>query len=262
MILSVDLIKALEELEPSYRKIFLKILEKIEQALGENIKREDFIKLTQLVEEIAQAQKSLTERLNIMSIKVEELTEAQRETDKALKELAEAQREMAKALKELFEVQKKLEERQAKVETNLDKLTREHKKTRETLGGLTNSFGYMLENEAYKHLPKLLERDYKIKVIDQLDRNFIELTPNHYKEVNIFGKALANGKEIYIIGECKVQLSKRHIDEFVSKVKRIKKFYPWNIFLVMVTHMSTNPQVFSYAKEKEIAVYKSSAFRD
>ncbi|MCS7200247.1 MAG: chordopoxvirus fusion protein, partial [Caldimicrobium sp.] len=134
--------------------------------------------------------------------------------------------------------------------------------TRETLGGLTNSFGYMLENEAYKHLPKLLERDYKIKVIDQLDRNFIELTPNHYEEVNIFGKALANGKEIYIIGEYKVQLSKRHIDEFVNKVKRIRKFYPWDIFLVMVTHMPTNPQVFSYAKEKTIAVYKSSAFRD
>lgn len=44
-LLAIDLIKTLDELDPSLRKVFIKILEKIEQTLGEAVKRDDFIEV-------------------------------------------------------------------------------------------------------------------------------------------------------------------------------------------------------------------------
>ncbi len=110
-------------------------------------------------------------------------------------------------------------------------------------------------------MPTLLERDYNLKVIEPLDRRFIEYPHNRYDEINIFGKGRINGKEVYILGEVKSQLSKRHIDEFLKKIARIKKYNSWETFLILVTHMPVNPQVEKYAKELGIALYKSSQFR-
>jgi len=80
---------------------------------------------------------------------VRELAEAQKRTEQRLEELAEAQKRTEKALQ---------------------KLSEEHLETRRQLGGLAMTVGYTLENEAYKALPALLERDYGLVVEGRLKR--------------------------------------------------------------------------------------------
>lgn len=246
-ILGIEILEELEKLDPPLRSVFIKILKNIEKLIGETVKRDDFLRLTNIVENLAEELRSLAE--------------AQRKTEERLNELAEAQKKTEERLNELADEVKRLAEAQRKTEEELGKLIKEHEKTRKDLGGLTHTFGYFLENESYKYLPALLERDYNLKVIEPLDRRFIEYTPNRYDEINIFGKGMINGKEVYILGEVKSQLSKRHIDEFLKKIARIKRYYSWETFLVLVTHMPVNPQVEKYAKELGIALYKSSQFR-
>ncbi|MGC9045584.1 MAG: chordopoxvirus fusion protein [Thermodesulfovibrio sp.] len=296
MIFGIELIEELEKLDPAVRTAFLKILRLIEQTIGDVVKKEDFLALKRAVEELsenvkelsknvkelAEAQKHAEERLTRLEQTVAELAEAQKHAEERLTrleqtvaELAEAQKEMQKevsrldkAIQELSEAQKRTEQRveelaeaQKRTEESLRKLTEEHKKTREHLGGLSNTVGYILENEAYKHLPKLLMEDFGIDVEGRLIRDFIELPDGRYEEVNIFGKGRKNGKELIIVGEAKTQLKKADIDAFLKKLSKIEKVHPQEKILLMVTHQVVNPQVFKYAQQKGIAkVYLSYQF--
>ena len=102
------------------------------------VTREDFNALKQVVEELAQAQKKTEERLGRVEAAVEELAQAQKRT-----------------------------------EEELCSLVREHAKTREMVAGLSDTVGYGLENQAYKALPRLLERDFDLKIKDRLARRYI-----------------------------------------------------------------------------------------
>jgi len=41
------------------------------------------------------------------------------------------------------------------------------------VAGLSDTVGYGLENQAYKALPRLLERDFDLKIKDRLARRYI-----------------------------------------------------------------------------------------
>ena len=168
-------------------------------------------------------------------------------------ELAEAQKRTEQRINELAEAQKRTEE-------ELRKLVQDHRETRRQLGGLAMVVGYTLENEAYKALPRLLKEDYNISVKDKLRRQYVKDNQGKYIEVNIVGKASKNGKEIVIVGEGKSQLSKNDIDRFRNKkLNRLEGVFK-EMFPLLVTHMTTNPDVEEYAKKKGITLYYSYDF--
>ncbi|WP_353684646.1 hypothetical protein V4D30_02300 [Thermodesulfovibrio sp. 3907-1M] len=298
MLFSVELIEELENLDPQVRSAFLKILKLIEKAIGEVVKREDFLELKREVErlakavaelaeaqkrteqrltrletvvaELAEAQKRTEQRLTRLETVVAELAEAQKRTEQRLTrletvvaELAEAQKRTEERLNELAEAQKRTEERlnelaeaQKRTEEELRQLIGEHRKTREQLGGLSHAIGYVLEDRAYKGLPALLKRDFAVESIEFIRRDYIEISPNRYEEINIFGKAKTNDKEQWILGECKAQLKKTDIDSFLSKVRRVEPYLKGEKILVTVTYQAS-PPVRKYAEEKGIKLYLS-----
>ncbi|NOY65648.1 MAG: chordopoxvirus fusion protein [Nitrospirae bacterium] len=158
-------------------------------------------------------------------------------------------RELRETVAELAEAQKKTEE-------ELKKLVSEHRKTREQLGGLTHTVGYILEDRAYRGLPELLKRDFGIEVTTPLKRDYIELSPGRYEEVNIIGRGRRNGQEVLIVGECKTQLKKADIDSFIRFVKKVKDILPEDKILLTVTYQAS-PPVREYAKQKGIKLYFS-----
>jgi hypothetical protein len=134
------------------------------------------------------------------------------------------------------------------------------KEIRREIGLLSRADGYCVLNQAYKALPLLLENDYGIKVKTPLNRKYVRDTEGNLLEVNIFGTGEKEGQEIIIIGECKAQLSKNDVDTFLKKkVKRLEGVYP-NNFLILVTHMTSGPDVEEYLKYSGIALYHSYRF--
>jgi len=95
-------------------------------------------------------------------------------------ELKEIVKELGKKVNELAEAQKKTEE-------ELKKLISEHRKTREQLGGLSHTVGYILEDRSYIALPHILREELGIEV-EEIRRDYVEISPNRYEEVNIIGK--------------------------------------------------------------------------
>ncbi len=220
-------------------------------------------RLEKALAELAEAQKRTEEELKEFKEEtrrgfeevwqaIRELTEAQRRTEERVGKLEEGQARLEKALAELAEAQRRTEE-------ELRKLTADHRKTREILGGLQHTVGYLLEDRAYAHLPRLLKEDFKVEVLEPLRRRFIEIAPNRYEELNIIGKGRKNGKEIWILGECKSQLKKRDVDTFLSRIKRLEKYLPGEKLLLLVTYQ-TSPQVERYVEEKGLKLYYSYQF--
>lgn len=174
------------------------------------------------------------------------------ELKEIVRELSEAQKKTEIRLEELADLHKKTEQ-------VLYRLVDEHKKTREQLGGLSHSFGYVLEDRAYKGLPELLKKDFGIELIEPLKRDYIQVGKNRYVEVNIIGKGKRYDKEVLIIGDSKTQLKKTDIDNFLYNVRKIEKNVKNKIILIAVTFQAS-PQVREYAKEKGIKLYFSYEF--
>ena len=176
-----------------------------------------------------------------------------------MEELAEAQKKTEKRLDSLTLKVEELAEAQKRTEAEIKKLALEHRKTREQVGGLAHTVGYVLEDRAYRSLPSLLMRDFNVELIEPLKRDYIEIYPGKYQEVNIIGRARRNGREVMIIGDSKSQIKKKDIDNFLKIVKELKDIIHEELILLGITYQAS-PQVRKYAESKGIKIYFSYEF--
>jgi DNA repair exonuclease SbcCD ATPase subunit len=211
------------KITPALKK---KIIEIVDERIREaHVTREDFSELKAIVRDLAEAQKRTEEKLANLTERVDELAEAQKRTEQRVEELAEAQ--------------KKTEEKLADLTEEVRKLAQGLNRTREDLGGLARSFSYAFENEAYRMLPGVLTR-YGIEVDDKIVRAEVG-----GKEINFFGKARKNGREVFIVGEVKLRLDdtkKREdaFEELEEKVEAVRKEYgDVEVVRLFVTHFAT-----------------------
>jgi len=241
-------------------------------------KSEDRIsKIEITMQELIEAQKRSEERiskvearLEKLEITVQELIEAQKRSEERISRAEERLEKLEITVQELIEAQKKSEERLTKLEITMQELIEAQKNTedeirrltkslislKEEVGGLSHTVGYRLEDEAIKSLPSLLKRDMDIEVIGRLRRDFLEVAPHKYIELNIWGEGERNGKKYVIIGEAKSQLKKRDVDDFMDKVEEIKRYVSEEQICLLVTYI-TSPDVRRYAEEKGIKIYFS-----
>ena len=270
---NVEFLRKIERLEPDLKDVLYPMVEELERP-HEEVTRIEFSELKEIVKNLAKAQERTEKKMEELASaqertekRVEELTLAQQRTEKRMEELATAQQRTEKRMEELASAQEELTLAQQRTEKRMEELAMVVKnladgqeKMKVELGGLGTTIGYTLENEAYKKLPALLEADYGIKVKQKLTRKYVTDFKGNSLEVNIFGHGEKQGKEVTIIGESKAQLSNNKVDEFLrKKVKRLDGLFN-DVFLVLVTHMITGPEVEEYVKDKGIALYYSYDF--
>jgi len=132
-------------------------------------------------------------------------------------------------------------------------LTEVEKNTREQLGGLSKSMGYALENEAFRFLPVYL-KNLGLEITEKFIRTEID-----GEEINLFARGRKNGKEVIIVGESDLRLTKvwKKIVQIERKVAVMQKNFPdVEIIKVLVTHY-TKPAVAEKIKEKGIILLHS-----
>ena len=159
-------------------------------------------------------------------------------------------RKVWESIYELAEAQKRTEEEVRKLWIGLNR-------TREDLGGLSRSFGYAFENEAYRMLPGVLKEKYGIELKERFIRTEIR-----GQEINFLARAKRDGEEVYIVGEARVRLddTKKREDVFKelnSKIKAVKEEYgDIETQGLLVSHFATKGFL-KKAEEKGILVVLS-----
>jgi hypothetical protein len=222
------------KITPPIKKEIEKIVDaRIKEA---HVTKEDFSELKNIVKDLAAAQKRT-------ELKVEELAEAQKRTELKVEELTVSQ-------KELVEAQKRTETAITRLTESVDKMSKE-------IGGMGKSFGYALENEAYRFLPEVLKGKFGIVIKEKIIRAEIG-----GKEINVFCHAIKEGREVLVVGEAKTKLDvrKEHpeiFEELEGKVKAVHAEYPQaEIVRVLVTHFADN-SFLDKAKARGIIVVQS-----
>jgi len=209
-------------LTPDVKRQIVKI---IDDRINEvHVTKEDFSELKSIVKDIAKAQKELTQAQKKTEQQVAELTQAQKKTEQRVAELAEAQKELADA--------------QKRTEIEVKSLVVGLHDTRVELGGLSRSFSYAFENEAYRHLPVILKEKYGYTITERIVRAEIG-----GKEINFFARAMKDGKEVFIVGESKIRLEstwrKDVFSELEDKVNVVKtEFGDVEVVRLLVTHFA------------------------
>jgi len=229
-----------EEITKVFPKKQADVLYQVVDVVDETVRVSDFNELKAIVKDLAEAQQDLAQAQRRTEQRLEELAEAQKKTEKRLEELAQAQKRTEQRVEELAQAQQDLTQAQKRTEEEVRKLAIGLRRTREDLGGLSRSFSYAFENEAYRNLPNVLKSKYNIEVKDRIVRADIG-----GKEINFFAKAQKDGKDIYIIGEAKIRLDKTLkrsdvLKELEEKIKAVKKEYgDVEVLKLLVTHFAT-----------------------
>jgi hypothetical protein len=219
------------------------------------VRKEDFRELTGIVRALAEAQRRTEEEVKL-------LAEAQRRTEERLEALTERVDSLAEAQWQTEEQVKLLAETQVRMERRLGRLEERMDETNRMLGGLSDTVGYRLEDEAMMALPLLLKQDFDVVVNGKLVRKFVRYPNGRMDEVNIFGEGWRGEKLISIVGQAKSQLGKKHLDDLLKQVKRLQKerFLREEYILVVVTY-SADPLVEEYARKLGVKVYWSFELR-
>jgi uncharacterized protein YoxC len=212
-------------------------------------------KLTELYERMNERMEKIEGKVN----KIDKLEEALYKLEEAVRELREMAKKHDRSITELAEAQRRIEERLNILATELEKLVKEHRKTREQLGGISHAIGYTLEDRAFKYLPELIEKDYGIKITNGLRRDYIRVK-NTWVGVNIFGEGIRNGEKFLIIGEGKSQVKKRDIDNFIEKCLKVEGAYPSFIPLRIIVTYIAHPSIREYIEDRNVRIYLSYQF--
>jgi hypothetical protein len=260
---AIEIKKRFEEVFDKKQAVVL--AEVIHDAYSDLVKTGDFNELKEIVKNIGIKVGDLAEAQKRTEGRVSDLAEAQKRTEGRVSELAEAQKRTEGRVSELAEAQKRTELKVAELADDmkvlakgLDETREEVKATRGDVGGLSRSVGYAFENEAYRMLPSVLKEKYGIELKEKLIRAGIG-----GKEINIFGRAKKDGKDILIVGEATLRLDDRRrekgdrLRDLEEKVKAVAEEYEGQeIIRVLITHYATKGFL-RKAKEKGVIVVQS-----
>jgi len=209
---------------------------------------------TNLIRKISEVDPQLREILILILEEIEKHTQqiAQQVTKEEFNELKEIVADLGRKVNELTQRVNELAEAQKRTEEEVRKLAQSLERTNRQVGGLSRSVAYALKNEAYRQLPEILKRRYRIEVIDRFIRTYIA-----NEEINIFAKAKKNGKQVYIVGEAVLKLDDRTKLRFVmDKVNLVREEFGGEVIPIIVTHFA-KPDVLERAEKAGIIVVQS-----
>ncbi len=200
--------------------------------------------LLSLPMKVSQMDLRLTEQINKLAIRVEELAEAQRRTEARVEELAEAQRrtearleelatrveelatrveELAEAqsrtearVEELAEAQRRTEARLEELAIRVEELAEAQKQANSAIGRLENNFGIAIEEAATVSVGALAR-----------SKGFTALGPAKTLQLNGYGEVdavarlrLPDGHEVAFVAEAKMRLRGDDVRRLASQIDR------------------------------------------
>jgi predicted nuclease with TOPRIM domain len=259
-----------QTMDPTAAEKIVDVIGSVYEELRNSVTKTEFNELKEIVRELAERVSDLTKRVDTLTIRMDELTQRVGALTIRMDELTQRVGALTIRMDELTQRVGALTIRMDELTVNVSRLEHtvedlvgEMKRMKVTMhdmkqeiGGLSHTVGYRLEDEAMKSLPSLLKRDFSIDTEGTLVRDYIEIGPKKYVELNIWGHGLRSGKPVEIIGEAKSQLKKKDVDQFLQTLKILEPLINKPIVPLLVTYQ-TSVDVRRYIQGKNIALYFS-----
>ncbi len=245
-----------QTMDPTAAEKIVDVIGSVYEELKNSVTKTEFNELKEIVRELAERVSDLTKRVDSLTIRLDELTQCVGALTKRMDELTQRVGALTKRMDELTANVSRLEHTVEDLVGEMKRMKVSMQDMKQEIGGLSHTVGYRLEDEAMKSLPSLLKRDFSIDTEGTLVRDYIEIGPKKYVELNIWGHGLRSGKPVEIIGEAKSQLKKKDVDQFLQTLKILEPLINKPIVPLLVTYQ-TSVDVRRYIQGKNIALYFS-----
>ena len=191
-------------------RVLTKTLTRLYDEIRQTVGRDDFNQLKDVVQQLAEAQK--------------ELTQAQKRTEQRVEELAEAQKELAEA--------------QKRTEETLGRQVEATGLLRKEVGGLSHVVGYGIEDRLMPCLKDFARVQYEFRAAS-VKRCFVRYGDGSHDEVNLLIEGEKDGSRTFLVGECKAHPRPLHLKRFAALLTRLREHFQTTVKGFLVGYILT-----------------------
>ena len=166
------------------------LAEVLVESHAELVNRADFHKLTEVVHDLADAQKRTEERVEEMQVTMQAMQASQQEMQGSLQEMQRAVTDLAKQV-----------------------------------GGLSNAVGANLEDFACDLVPELLEKYWRFVTVSAGPEE-LTTADGVGREFDVVVRGTIDGRPVTVLCETKATVSTTEVSKFLRIVEKVREAYP------------------------------------
>jgi len=183
------------------------LVEAAVQIEADLVRREDFSRLTAVVDRLAAAQERTEQELRKLAI--------------GHQELAASQQKLVEGQARLVEGHERLVEGQERLTSALEQLSWTVRDMQKQLGGLGQTVGYALEAYVLERLPRLLARRYGFVESTAMPETFTR-PDGMADEIDVVVRGRILGRPVAFLCEAKTNITPREVQDFLAAVDRVR----------------------------------------
>ena len=198
------------------------------------VHREDFTKLTAIVDRLGVAQTETQQNLAALALETKELSREVKELSHEVKDLSHEVKELSQETKELSHEVKGLSQEVKGLSQETKELSRETKglahdmkglsrgmkDTRRQVGGLAQTVGYGLEAYAMDKIPQLLANTLTLVVQSSKPEQFTAADGTD-DEIDMVVRGSLAGKPVVFLCEVKTNITAKEVTDFLPIADRV-----------------------------------------
>ena len=194
------------------------LAEVLVESHAELVNRADFHKLTEVVHDLAEAQKRT-------EMRVEELADAQKQTEIHVDELARSQQEMRVTMQEMQASQRDMQGSLQAMQASQQEMQRAIIDLAKQVGGLSNAVGANLEDFACDLVPELLEKYWRFVTVSAGPEE-LTTADGVGREFDVVVRGTIEGRPVTVLCETKATVSTAEVSKFLRIVEKVRGAYP------------------------------------
>jgi uncharacterized protein YhaN len=194
------------------------LAEVLVESHAELVNRADFHKLTEVVHDLAEAQKRT-------EMRVEELADAQKQTEIHVDELARSQQEMRVTMQEMQASQRDMQGSLQAMQASQQEMQRAITDLAKQVGGLSNAVGANLEDFACDLVPELLEKYWRFVTVSAGPEE-LTTADGVGREFDVVVRGTIEGRPVTVLCETKATVSTAEVSKFLRIVEKVRDAYP------------------------------------
>ena len=180
------------------------LAEVLVESHAELVNRADFHKLTEVVHDLADAQKR---------------------TELHVDELARSQQEMRVTMQEMQASQQAMQASQQDMQGSLQEMQRAITDLAKQVGGLSNAVGANLEDFACDLVPELLEKYWRFVTVSAGPEE-LTTADGVGREFDVVVRGTIDGRPVTVLCETKATVSTTEVSKFLRIVEKVREAYP------------------------------------
>jgi hypothetical protein len=215
------------------------LAEVLVESHAELVNRADFHKLTEVVRDLAEAQKRTEIRVDDlahsqqdmrvtmqdMQATMRDMQASQRDMQATMQDMQASQRDMQVSMQDMQATMRDMQASQLDMQVSQLEMQRAVTDLAKQVGGLSNTVGANLEDFACELVPELLEKYWRFATVSAGPEE-LTTADGVSREFDVVVRGTIDGRPVTVLCETKATVSPTEVVKFLRIVEKVREAYP------------------------------------